>query len=80
MKAVILAAGEGKRLRPLTNSIPKCLVDLHGKSLLQRQLDVFKNSNISNIIIVKGYQSKSLNLPNIKYYENFNCLWIFRDC
>ena len=70
MKIIILAAGEGKRLRPLTKNIPKCLVDLHGKSILQRQLDVFKKSDINDIVIVKGFQAKSINFPNIKYYEN----------
>ena len=39
MKAVILAAGMGTRLSPLTNSRPKCLVEVHGKSILQHQLE-----------------------------------------
>ena len=39
MQAVILSAGQGRRLLPLTADRPKCLVDLHGKTLLQWQLD-----------------------------------------
>ena len=40
--SIILAAGEGKRLRPLTNDKPKCLVELFGKTLLEWQLSIFK--------------------------------------
>ena len=38
LKSIILAAGEGKRLRPLTNNMPKCMVEIFGKSLLERQI------------------------------------------
>ena len=38
MKAIILAAGEGSRLRPYTNDRPKCLVEVEGESLLNRQI------------------------------------------
>ena len=40
MNVIILAAGEGNRLKPLTNDTPKCLVKLFGKSLLDWQLDL----------------------------------------
>ena len=40
MNAIILAAGQGNRLKPLTNNQPKCLVELFGKSLLNWQLDI----------------------------------------
>ena len=49
---VILAAGKGSRLYPFTKNLPKCLLDFKGKSILERQLDVYKKFNINNIIIV----------------------------
>ena len=70
MKVIILAAGEGTRLRPLTLNNPKCLVELFGKSILQWQIDIFNDFQIKNIIIVKGYLEKKINLPNITYYIN----------
>lgn len=42
MKAIILAAGEGRRLRPLTDNKPKCPVEVGGKSILQHQIETLK--------------------------------------
>jgi len=55
MKAVILAAGQGTRLRPLTNHLPKCLVEVHGKPLLQYQLESLERVGIRDCVIVVGY-------------------------
>lgn len=72
MKAIILAAGEGKRLRPLTENVPKCMVGIFGKSLLEHQLGVFEKVGISDITIITGYKSNSVTIPNVKYYKNEN--------
>ena len=56
MKAVILAAGQGTRLRPLTNRAPKCLVRLHGKPIMQRQLESLDKAGIKECVIVLGYR------------------------
>jgi len=55
MKAIILAAGEGKRLRPLTVHTPKSLVKLWGKSLLERQLEQLKRAGIEDIVVITGF-------------------------
>lgn len=60
MRALILAAGEGTRLRPFTNDRPKCLVELDGKSLLERQAGVLRRAGIADIIVVAGYRSDQI--------------------
>jgi L-glutamine-phosphate cytidylyltransferase len=57
MRAIILAAGEGTRLRPYTADRPKCLVTLAGRPLLEYQLSALESAGISDITIVTGYQS-----------------------
>ena len=53
-RALILAAGKGNRLRPLTDDKPKCLVPLFGKSLLERQINTLEDVGIVNIHIATG--------------------------
>tara|TARA_B110000305_G_C19458575_1_gene652611 strand:+ start:149 stop:934 length:786 start_codon:yes stop_codon:yes gene_type:complete len=54
-RALILAAGQGTRLRPYTNNKPKCLVPLSGKTLLERQLKTLQDNNINDIHIATGF-------------------------
>ena len=62
LKAIILAAGQGERLRPLTANIPKCMVNLFGKSILKRQIDIFQKLGIDDISVVTGYCDDKINL------------------
>jgi mannose-1-phosphate guanylyltransferase len=55
MKALLLAAGFGTRLRPLTNSIPKCLVPIHGKPLLGYWFDLLFDAGIELAIVNTHY-------------------------
>ena len=55
MIAVILAAGMAKRLRPLTDNTPKCLLDVKGRSLLERSMDAIVVSGVRDFVIVTGY-------------------------
>lgn len=70
MNAIILAAGEGKRLRPLTNDKPKCMIDLFGKSILQRQIEIFQGCGINDISVVTGYCDDKIVFDNIRYVRN----------
>ncbi len=60
MRAVILAAGQGTRLRPLTDDRPKCLVELGGVALLDRQVAVLRAAGIEEIVLVGGYRAEML--------------------
>lgn len=74
MKAIIVAAGPGIRLLPFTENKPKCMLEVGGKTILQRNLEVLKENGITDIVIVKGHKSDAINYPNIKYYYNPNYL------
>ena len=60
MKIIILAAGEGKRLRPLTDDKPKCLVKFNDKPIIDYIIDSVDKSSIDDIVIVDGYRRESL--------------------
>ena len=60
MKGVILAAGISSRLRPLTDSTPKCLLDLGGKTILGRTLENLRANNVTKILIVTGYREHQI--------------------
>ena len=69
-KVIILTAGQGKRLLPLTTNNPKCLVKLFGKSLLEWQMDIYENFKINDISVVKGYFQEKINISNVNYFIN----------
>ena len=52
MKAIFIAAGEGSRMGSLTQNIPKPLIDVNGRSILERQLTILQKNSISDIIII----------------------------
>ena len=64
--AVILAGGEGTRLRPLTNNIPKPMVRVLGKPILQWVIEWLKNNEVRNIVIGVAYQKESV----IDYFKD----------
>jgi len=70
MKALILAAGEGTRLRPYTADRPKCLVEVAGRSLLDRQLDVLGAAGVAPVVVVGGYRAEMLPRPGIEVLLN----------
>ena len=55
MKVIILGAGQGKRLLPLTAEVPKALLDIGGRSLVARQIDAFAACGITEFAVVTGY-------------------------
>ena len=70
MKAIIIAAGSGRRLYPLTKDLPKCMLGINGKTILEIQLEVYRKLGIKNITLIKGHMAEKINLPGITYYTN----------
>lgn len=62
MKVIILAAGQGSRLRPLTDHCPKCMVEVNGRSIIERQLTTMHKCGIedSDITVIAGYRNDVL--------------------
>ena len=69
-RAIILAAGRGSRLHPYTENAPKCLTELGGVSLIERQLSVLRTAGIDDIVIATGYLSEMLALPGTRQVHN----------
>ena len=91
MNAIILAAGMGTRLRPLTNERPKCLVEVNGVPMVERQIQFLKEKGIDDITLISGYKAEALNYLKGKYgvdivfnnrYDtcnNINSLYIVKE-
>lgn len=67
MNAIILAAGLGTRLRPLTDDRPKCMVEVCGIPMVERQIQFLHEVGISDITLVSGYKAESLEYLKDKY-------------
>ncbi len=60
MRVIILAAGQGKRLLPLTTDVPKALLDIHGRTLIGRQIEAFAACGLKDFVVVTGFASKRM--------------------
>lgn len=60
MKAIILAAGMGSRLKELTSNIPKCMIEVNGESLIKRLLKILIKYKVNDVVLVVGYKSEVL--------------------
>jgi len=95
MKAIILAAGMGTRLRPLTDLTPKCLVPVGGKPILEYQLEGLAEAGLQECVLLVGYRGSQITnrighnhlgvaisyVENARYQEtnNLYSLWLARD-
>jgi choline kinase len=95
MQAVILAAGIAKRLRPLTDSTPKCLLNIGEKNLLHRTIENILSSGINDFVFVLGYRGNMiedylgknfqyinkiiLTNPDFENNNNSYSLWMTKD-
>ena len=72
MKAIILAAGRGSRMGEGTENIPKCMMTLGGRTLLDRCIDSLKQAGFesSDIGIVTGYKREKIQIKDVQYFHN----------
>jgi choline kinase len=73
MRAVILAAGRGGRLAEITGDRPKCLAQVAGETLLERQLDALRSYGFTRIAVVTGYGASDVRRvcgPSVDYVHN----------
>jgi phosphoenolpyruvate phosphomutase len=68
--AVVLAAGASTSLGPLVEDRAKTMLDIKGKSILARQVETLNTCGVKNIAVVRGYKKESVDLPNLRYYDN----------
>lgn len=81
MKTIILAAGEGQRLRPLTSTIPKCLVEVGGRPLLQHWLDKCAVAGVEEVLINVHYLADKVKsfLDSVKMNYNFGIKCVYEE-
>lgn len=77
MKAIILAAGVASRLRPLTDNLPKCLLKLGDKTILERTIDNLIRYSIEEFIIVTGYLEEKIKRFMDTKYPSLKVTYIY---
>lgn len=86
MKAIVLSAGQGKRLLPLTDSRPKCLLPFAGRPLLEWQLRALAMQGVTEAIVVVGFAAEAvetalerLDAPGLRVRTLFNPFYSVAD-
>src|SRR6201987_4388825 len=70
MRAVILGAGRGSRMGSICEGRPKCLVELEGKPLIERQIAALRRGGVDEIGVVRGYRAEMIDFPGLSYFAN----------
>jgi L-glutamine-phosphate cytidylyltransferase len=74
VKAIIVAAGMGRRLGPHTAEIPKCMVEVGGKSIMQHQVDALRAAGVDEINVVRGYLGDRIAIrvepASLRFFDN----------
>ncbi len=66
-KVILLAAGEPKET--IVVGLPTAMLDVNGKTIIQRQLDVLKRCRVTDVAVIRGYEKEKFNVQNVKYYD-----------
>jgi len=90
MKAIIMAAGIGSRIRGIIGNKPKCLIEANGETLIGRMVRILNSRNVHDITVITGFQSKLIHDElggRVKYFHNplfsvtnsISSLWLAKD-
>ena len=74
MKAIIIAAGSGKRISENFANTPKSLIPINGESIISKQISVFRSNGINEIIIITGPFKEKFSFTNVKFIHDMNYL------
>ena len=79
MKGIIIAAGRGLRLRPITNVLPKCMLEVAGRPILHHTMDCMRQAGCSEIVVIVGHEASRVHadgafLVTNEDYANNNIL------
>jgi len=89
-KAIILAAGVGSRLRPLTENLPKCLLEVGTQTIIDHQVEALRHNGITDILVVLGFcgeqisrhlggRARYLENPRYERTNSLYSLWLARE-
>lgn len=70
MQAIILAAGQGTRLKKYTENLPKGMLEFAGKTIIERQIELYRKCGIEKIIVVTGFAADKIQYPGVTYFHN----------
>jgi len=70
MRAVILAAGSGIRMGKYGEDLPKCMLPINGKPIIEWQMERLKDIGLRDTIIITGYKAETINFSGVTYYHN----------
>lgn len=86
MKAVVLSAGQGKRLLPLTENRPKCLLPVSGRTILEWQIRSLAANGVDEIVVVTGFHAETvdqtishMHVPGVRIRTLFNPFYAVAD-
>src|SRR5688500_19399443 len=77
IRAIILSAGQGRRLLPLTENIPKCLLPIGGKPVIEWQIEALLAAGIHDITVVTGFKSSLVEAQLQRYAKQAQISTIF---
>lgn len=77
MKAIILSAGKGSRLYPMTNDLPKCLLPIGETTVLGHQLDVLNDNGIEKVVVVTGFRAPLVEKEIRNHDNNMNVTTVY---